>query len=225
MNGINLKINKGETIGICGYTGNGKSTLIKLLNKFYKPTSGKILIDGIDIENFTKESLIKHIGVVHQEPYIFNGSFRKNLEYANPKCNELEIIEALKKVSLYDFIMKQEKGLDSEVGSRGIKLSGGQKQRLALARIFIKNPDIILLDEATSALDNETEVIIQNSLKEFKDKTVITIAHRLSTIQDADKIVVIDEHKIAEIGSHYELCDLGRIYYKMYTAKNEKENP
>lgn len=151
--------------------------------------------------------------------YIFKGSIRDNVAYGNTKATEYDIIDACKKACIYDFIMSLPEGLNTDVGPNGLKLSGGQQQRIAIARIFLNDPDIILLDEATSALDNEAEAIIQESLSKFEGKTIIAIAHRLSTIQDFDKIVVINEHEVTEIGSHQELMELGGIYHDLYTAK------
>lgn len=216
LDGINLTIRKGDHIGICGYTGNGKSTLLKLLPKFYDVTDGSITIDGIDIRKLSGESLRSHMGIIHQDPYMFDGTILDNLKYANENVTENEIIEACVKARIYDFIMGLDDKFNTYIGPRGLKLSGGQKQRIALARLFIADPEIILLDEATSALDNNTEEYIQERINSMGGKTVIAIAHRLSTIKDMDKIVVIDNHKIVESGTHRELITKNGIYSKMY---------
>lgn len=220
LNKINLTIEKGQKIGLCGHSGGGKSTLIKLIPRLYDVTEGKILIDGINTKDLTFRSLRSHIGIVHQNNYIFKGSILYNVTYGIGKDVTMDqVIEACKKCCIYDFIVSLPEGFNTDVGPNGLKLSGGQQQRIALTRIFLRDPDIIILDEATSALDNESEAIIQESLKMFADKTVITIAHRLSTIQDCNKIVVIDEHKVAEEGTHHELLDKRGLYYELWNAK------
>jgi ABC-type multidrug transport system fused ATPase/permease subunit len=226
LKNINLTIKKGQHIGICGPSGGGKSTLLKLIPKFYETTDGNITIDNIDINDITDKSLMEHIGIVHQDPFIIDGSIMDNIKYAglsksaNISVSDLEAIEAAKKASIYDFIMSLPEKFDTQVGPRGLKLSGGQKQRIALARLFVANPDIILLDEATSALDNDTEKFVQDSLNAFKDKTMIVVAHRLSTIKDSDMIVVINNHTIAESGTHEELLhNPNSIYRSMYLGK------
>lgn len=217
LNNISINIKKGSKIGICGPSGGGKSTFLKLLMRFYDVNSGSIKIDGIDIRNLKINSLRKFIGIVHQQTYIFDGTLRENIAYGmRPhKVDEYKIIEACKNASIYDFIMSLPEGLDTKVGPRGLKLSGGQKQRINLARIFLCDPEIILLDEATSALDNETETAVQEALKLFKNKTIITVAHRLSTIRDCDVIYVINNHKVAESGSHDQLMVINGIYAAM----------
>lgn len=220
LNKINLTIEKGQKIGLCGHSGGGKSTLIKLIPRLYDVTEGKILIDGINTKDLTFRSLRSHIGIVHQNNYIFKGSILYNVTYGIGKDVTMDqVIEACKKCCIYDFIISLPEGFNTDVGPNGLKLSGGQQQRIALTRIFLRDPDIIILDEATSALDNESEAIIQESLKMFADKTVITIAHRLSTIQDCNKIVVIDEHKVAEEGTHHELLGKHGLYYELWNAK------
>lgn len=214
LNGVSLTIKKGQSIGICGPTGGGKSTFMKLLPRFYDVCSGGIYIDGINIKNLTKESIKQHMAIVHQNIYIFNGTIRENIEYScwPNKPTEAQLIEACKRAAIYDFIIAQPNGFDQKVGPRGLKLSGGERQRVALARLFLLNPDIIILDEATAALDNKTEEIVQQNLKYFNGKTIITIAHRLSTIQDCDEIVVIDNHTIVEKGTHEQLRSKNGIY-------------
>ena len=211
---VSFKIKKGMHIGICGSSGGGTSTLLKLIPRFYDVDSGSITIDGINIKNLDIQSFKKHIGIVNQDVFIFDGSISDNIRYGcvTREVTDAEVIEATKKVNLYDFIMSLPDKFNTNVGPRGLKLSGGQKQRLALARLFITNPDILILDEATSALDNETEKVIQDSLNAFSDKTMIVVAHRLSTIKNSDNIIVINNHKILEQGSHDELMKLDGEY-------------
>lgn len=216
LNNVNLTIKKGQKIGICGASGGGKSTIIKLLCKFYTASEGSILVDGIDVKDLSAKSLRKHIGLVSQDTYIFNGTIKENVAYGKPFATEYEIIDACKKAGLYDFIQTLPEQFETQVGPKGLKLSGGQKQRIAIARIFLTDPDIILLDEATSALDNESEQIVQESLTHFSDKTIVSVAHRLTTIQDSDLIVVLDNHSIAESGTHQELMNKDSIYRKLY---------
>lgn len=219
LDNISFKIEKGQKIGICGCSGGGKSTIVKLIPRFYDVTSGAIKIDGLDIRKLTLKSLRNKIGMVHQNNYMFNGTILDNVNYGE-KCHDMvAIVEACKKAHIYDFIISLPKSWQTDIGPKGLKLSGGQQQRIALARIFLRNPDIIILDEATSALDNETEKVVQESLELFKDKTIITIAHRLSTIKNSDKIILIDEHIIKEEGTHDELMKKQGIYYKLATSK------
>lgn len=213
---VSFEVKKGEKIGICGPTGGGKSTLLKLIPRFYDVCEGSIEIDGLDIRDLDLKSFRRYIGIVQQDPYIFQNTIYENIVYGNWECTENDVIEACKKASIYDFIQSLPEKFQTDVGPKGLKLSGGQKQRIALARIFLNNPDIILLDEATSALDNETEAIIQESLEAFKDKTMIVIAHRLTTIKDSDKIIVINNHKIEEQGTHNELMETGGFYKRMW---------
>lgn len=221
LQNVNFTVQKGEHIGICGATGGGKSTLLKLIPKFYSVSGGTIFIDGVDIDYLTKESVRKHIGIVHQDPYIFDDTIMENIKYACQgirNVSDMEVYDACEKASIYNFIMSLPEKFDTKVGPRGLKLSGGQKQRIALARLFLSDPDIIILDEATSALDNDTERFVQDSLNAFKNKTMIVVAHRLSTIKDSDKIIVIDKHKVVEEGTHDELMSLGGVYATMYNA-------
>jgi ABC-type multidrug transport system fused ATPase/permease subunit len=225
LSDINLTIKKGEHIGVCGPTGGGKSTLLKLIPKFYAVTSGSLTIDGINLNDIEVNSLREHIGIVHQDPYIFDDTLMNNIKYAGlgktttpDSVSDTEVIDACKRAQIYDFIMSLPDGFQTQVGPRGLKLSGGQKQRIALARLFISNPDIILLDEATAALDNETERFVQDSLNAFHDKTMIVVAHRLSTIKDSDKIIVVNNHNIVQCGTHDELLKEDGIYAKMYRA-------
>jgi ATP-binding cassette subfamily B protein len=222
LSNINMTIKKGQRIGICGVSGGGKTTLFKLLNKFYNANSGEILIDGINIKDITNKSYRRFVATVHQDNVIFPGSIKENIVYGVKSYTEYEIIEACKKANIYNFIMSLEKKFDTEVGPRGIKLSGGQRQRIALARVFMVDPEIILLDEATSALDTESETLIQNAIDNTKDKTIITIAHRLDTIKNCDCIYVFSNHGIAESGSYDELVDKHGLFYNMINAKNKE---
>lgn len=217
LNNISIEIKKGQHIGICGPTGGGKSTLLKLIPRFYDLSQGSIKIDGIDIRELSIESLINRIGIVHQDTFIFDNTIAKNILYpmAGKSVTREELIEACKKAQIYDFIMSLPEKFDTQVGARGLKLSGGQKQRIALARIFLSNKDIILLDEATSALDNKTESLVQEALDLFKDKTMIIVAHRLTTIKDCDQIYLIANHEISEQGTHVELVEMGGKYAAM----------
>ena len=217
LDGVSMRIPKGAHVGICGPSAAGKSSLMNLLGRFYDVDEGAIRIDGVDIRKFTRDSFLKHVGFVHQDVHIFDGTIRDNITYAvqDREVMESELIDACKKAAIYDDIMKMPNGFATKVGPRGIKLSGGQKQRVSLARLFLANPDIIILDEATSALDNETEAVVQNALNELRDKTQIVVAHRLSTIRNCDKIYVIENHKVAECGTHEELMRLGGTYAKL----------
>lgn len=220
---INLKIKPGLTVAFVGPSGAGKTTLCNLLPRFYEIHKGSLRIDGIDIREFTIKSLRKNIGLVQQDVFLFNGSIRDNIAYGKPAASEEEIVEAAQKANAHDFIIKLSEGYDTDIGERGVKLSGGQKQRVSIARTFLKNPPILILDEATSSLDNESEKIIQASLKRLSEgRTTLVIAHRLSTIKDADQIVVLTEEGIMEAGKHEEL--LGRkdgIYNRLYSSQFE----
>lgn len=223
LQGINISIKKGQKIGICGTSGGGKSTIFKLLNRFYDPGSGFVTIDGFDIRNITLKSYRKIIGSVHQENYIFPGSIKDNIVYGTNSYTEEEFLTACKKANIYDFIMEQEEKFDTIVGPRGLKLSGGQKQRIALARLLLMDPEIILLDEATSSLDNESEYLIQDAINNLGDKTIISIAHRLTTIQDCDKIYVMGKKKIIEEGTHDELMKIDGEYARMVKISRKRE--
>lgn len=212
---VNLSIPKGKKIGICGISGAGKSTLFKLLSRFYDESSGEILIDGVDIHEVTMESYRKHVGCVHQQNTIFPGTIMSNLLYGNESAMEYEIIEACKKANVLDFINSLPDRFETQVGPRGITLSGGQQQRIALARLFIRNPEIVLLDEATSALDNESESLVQDAIDALEGRTLITIAHRLSTIRNSDIIYVMGNGGVLESGTHDELIALRGAYYSM----------
>lgn len=217
LSDVSFKIPAGRSIALVGPSGGGKTTICSLLPRFYELTDGRITIDGEDIRDFTLESLRKNIGIVQQDVYLFCGTVRENIAYGKPDASDEEIIEAAKNANIHDFIMSLPDGYDTFVGERGTRLSGGQKQRISIARVFLKNPPILILDEATSALDNESERHIQKSLEELsKNRTTITIAHRLSTIRGADEIIVITEDGIAERGTHDELMEIDGIYAKYY---------
>lgn len=220
LNDIDFEIPAGKTIALVGPSGGGKSTICALLPRFYDVSEGSISIDGIDIRDVTQKSLRKAIGVVQQDIYMFWGTVRDNIAYGKPGASEEEIIQAAKLANIHDFIMSLDDGYDTMVGERGTRLSGGQKQRIAIARVFLKDPKILILDEATSALDNESERFIQASLEQLaKNRTTIVIAHRLSTIRHADEILVIDQHQIIERGSHEELLKQNGLYTKYYNMQ------
>lgn len=217
---FNINIESGKKIALVGESGVGKSTISLLIPRFYDVTSGEILIDDINIKDYELSSLRKNIGHVQQEVYIFYGNIRDNILYGNPQAKEEEIIIAAKKARIHDFIMSLENGYDTIVGERGVKLSGGQKQRIAIARVFLKNPAILILDEATSALDNITEMLIQEALEDLtKGRTSIIIAHRLSTIKEADEILVLSKNGISERGTHEELLNKQGYYAELYNTQ------
>ena len=217
---FNLNIVKGETIALVGPSGGGKTTICHLLPRFYDVTSGKILLDGKDIRKYSLKSLRDNIGIVAQDVFLFAGSIKENIAFGRLDASEEEIIEACKNANIYDFIMSLPEKFDTYVGERGVKLSGGQKQRIAIARAFLKNPEILILDEATSALDNVTEMQIQSSLEKLsKGRTTIVVAHRLSTVKNADEIIVLDEHGIIERGNHENLIAQNGIYANLYSLQ------
>lgn len=216
---ISFKIPAGKKVALVGPSGEGKTTICHLIPNFYKISSGEIKIDGININDITLESLRNNIGIVQQDVYLFGGSIKENILYGKPDASDEEIFEAAKKANIHDYIMSLENGYDTEIGERGVKLSGGQKQRLSIARVFLKNPTILILDEATSALDNTTEIFIQKELEELsKGRTTLVVAHRLSTIKNADEIFVIQDGNIKEKGNHQELLEAKGIYYKLYSS-------
>lgn len=217
LNNIDFTIKSGKSVALVGPSGGGKTTICSLLPRFYDITDGSITIGGQNIKNIKLESLRNSIGIVQQDVYLFGASVKENIAYGKPDATFDEIVEAAKKANIHDFIMTLPDGYDTFVGERGTRLSGGQKQRISIARVFLKNPPILILDEATSALDNESEQHIQKSLDALsKNRTTITIAHRLSTIQNADKILVIDGQTIKERGTHEELITFGGLYAKYY---------
>lgn len=217
LNNINLTVPAGAYMALVGSSGTGKTTLCSLIPRFYDVTEGTIRIDGKDIRDVTLSSLRNHIGMVQQDVYLFAGTIFENIAYGKPGAGREEVIEAAKNANAHEFIMSFPDGYDTDIGQRGIKLSGGQKQRLSIARVFLKNPPILIFDEATSALDNESEKVVQESLEKLaKNRTTFVIAHRLTTIQNAEKILVLTEEGIAESGSHEELLAKGGIYEKLY---------
>ena len=220
IRGLSLNVASGETVAFVGATGAGKTTIASLLLRFYEPQSGRILLDGCDIRELTQESLRRQIGLVQQDVFLFGDSVRYNIAYAKPDATADEVQAAAKAAAADEFIQKLPAGYDTEVGERGVKLSGGQKQRLAIARVFLKNPPVVVLDEATSALDNITEQQIQRELDELAvGRTTLIIAHRLSTIRHADKIVVLDEGTVVECGTHEELLARKGHYFALYSKQ------
>jgi len=218
LKGINLKVESGENIAVVGHSGGGKTTLLNLIPRFYDINDGEILIDGVNIKDVTLKSLRENIGVVQQDVYLFSGSVYENIAYGKPGATYEEVKEAARLANAHSFIEELPDGYDTYVGERGVKLSGGQKQRISIARTFLKNPKILILDEATSSLDNESEYIVQESLKRLAEgRTTFTVAHRLSTIIDAKRIVVLTGKGIEEQGTHSELMDKKGIYYRLYT--------
>ncbi|GKW46267.1 ABC transporter ATP-binding protein [Planococcus sp. NCCP-2050] len=217
LNGINLQLRAGETIAFVGPSGAGKTTICSLIPRFYDIQEGSISIDGIDIRDMTKHSLRSHIGIVQQDVFLFTGTIRENIAYGRRDASDEEILAAAKKAHLEDFVNKLPQGYETQIGERGLKLSGGQKQRLAIARMFLKNPPILILDEATSALDTETERVIQEALTELaENRTTLVIAHRLATIRDADRVIVVTEDGIAEQGGYAELIERNGIFANLH---------
>jgi ATP-binding cassette subfamily B protein len=220
--GLNLSIRHGEKVAIVGPSGGGKTTLCNLIPRFYDVTEGRILIDGEDIRHFTLKSLRTNVGIVQQDVYLFSGTIYENIIYGRGDALKEEVVEAAKRAGAHEFIMNLKDGYDTYVGERGVKLSGGQKQRISIARVFLKNPPVIILDEATSALDNESEFAVAESLARLSEgRTTLTIAHRLSSIRNSDRILVLTEKGIAEEGNHENLLERRGIYYQFYTMANE----
>lgn len=217
LHGIDLTVEKGKTFALVGPSGGGKTTICHLIPNFYPIREGEILLDGQNLSSLTRESVRKNIGIVQQDVYLFNASIRDNILYGNPNATEEEVLEAAKRANIHEFVSGLENGYDTVIGERGVRLSGGQKQRLCIARVFLKNPPILILDEATSALDNTTEILIQRALDELcKGRTTLVVAHRLSTIKNADEIAVISGGKITEQGTHESLLKLGGMYKRLY---------
>ena len=220
LSNLNLHVRAGQYIALVGTSGVGKSTLCSLIPRFYDVSSGRILIDGGDIRDYTLKSLRNNIGIVQQDVYLFTGSVMDNIRYGNPHATDAEIVAAAQNANAHEFIMNLPEGYDTNIGQRGVKLSGGQKQRLSIARVFLKNPPILIFDEATSALDNESEKVVQESLEKLaKNRTTFVIAHRLSTIRNAEKILVLSENGIAESGNHEELLAKDGIYAELYNMQ------
>lgn len=218
LNNISFTINPGQKVALVGPSGGGKTTLCNLIPRFYDVEDGEIFVEGIDVRKIKLQSLRSNIGMVQQDVYLFSGTVRENILYGKPDASEQEIIDASKAAGAYDFIMNLENGFDTYVGERGVMLSGGQKQRISIARVFLKNPPILILDEATSALDNKSEFIVQESLENLaKGRSSLTIAHRLTTVQNADLILVLTEDGIIERGTHEELMEKRGYYYNLYT--------
>lgn len=220
LSDLDLNISMGKTVALVGPSGGGKTTLCHLIPRFYEISSGEISIDGINIADMTRASLRSNIGIVQQEVFLFTGTVYDNILYGNVDATEAEVIEAAKKANIHDYIMSLENGYNTYIGERGVKLSGGQKQRISIARVFLKNPPILILDEATSALDNATELLIQKSLEDLcKGRTTVVVAHRLSTIKNADEIIVFGNEGILERGTHDELIALNSVYSGLYNSQ------
>lgn len=220
LHNVNLDIEPGKTVALVGPSGGGKTTICHLIPHFYPLDEGEIRIDGHNIKEITFESLRKNIGIVQQDVFLFTGTIKENIAYGDLSASDEAIIEAAKRANIHDYILTLEDGYDTQIGERGIKLSGGQKQRLSIARVFLKNPSILILDEATSALDNATEILIQEALDELcKGRTTLVVAHRLSTIKNADEIVVIEDHQVSERGTHEELLEKDGLYKRLYQAQ------
>ena len=217
---VSFSLKSGKSIAIVGPSGSGKSTIINLIPRLYDVNAGTVKFDGVDVRELDLNFLRKNVGIVSQETYLFNGTIRDNLQYAEPDATEEDMINALKKANIYDFVSSQEKGLDTEVGNRGLKLSGGEKQRISIARVLLKDPALLIFDEATSALDSISEAKIQEAIEPIiKERTSILIAHRLSTILAADEILVVKDGEVVERGQHKELVKAGGVYTELYTTQ------
>lgn len=225
IKGFNLKIAPGQTVAFVGETGAGKTTIASLLLRFYDPLSGRILVDGIDIRQYKQQELRRNIGIVQQDVFLFSDSVTHNIAYAKPEAEQSEVENAARLAAADKFIEELPNKYATEIGERGVKLSGGKKQRLAIARVFLKNPPIVILDEATSSLDNYTEKLIQESLDKLaENRTTLIIAHRMSTIKNADKIIVLNNGEVAEIGTHSTLMSGGGLYYNLYNAQKQTDD-
>ncbi|MCC8189437.1 MAG: ABC transporter ATP-binding protein/permease, partial [Planctomycetes bacterium] len=222
LSGVTLSIQAGETVALVGPSGGGKTTICHLIPNFYRIDSGEILLDGMNINDIKFDSLRRNIGIVQQDVYLFNASIRDNILYGRLDASQAEVVAAAKRANIHDYIESLEHGYDTVIGERGVRLSGGQKQRLSIARVFLKNPAILILDEATSALDNTTEVLIQSALDDLSSgRTTLVVAHRLSTIKNADRIAVIADGMVKEVGTHQELMRSGGIYHNLYNLQYE----
>lgn len=217
LNHISLEVKAGDYIALVGPSGVGKTTLCSLIPRFYEATEGAVYVDGTDVRDIRLESLRNHVGIVQQDVYLFAGTVMDNIRYGKPEASDEEVVRAAKRANAHEFIMSFPEGYDTDIGQRGVKLSGGQKQRLSIARVFLKNPPILIFDEATSALDNESERVVQESLESLaKNRTTFVIAHRLTTIRNAGKILVLTEEGIAEEGTHEELLKKKGLYESLY---------
>ena len=224
LHDVSLDIKAGETFALVGGSGGGKTTICHLIPRFYPLRDGTISIDGVDINEITAKTLRRNIGIVQQDIYLFNSSIKDNILYGNPDASDDEVIAAAKRANIHDYIMTLPDGYDTQIGERGVRLSGGQKQRLSIARVFLKDPPILILDEATSALDNTTEILIQRSLNELcKGRTTIVVAHRLSTVKNANRIAVIEEGRLTEQGTHDELMAKNGTYANLYSLQFREE--
>ena len=224
LNNFSVDITPGEKLAIVGPSGAGKTTICNLIPRFYDVDAGSVTVDGIDVRDIKIKSLRENIGIVQQDVYLFSGTVKDNIGYGKSTASDREIIEAAKLAGAYEFIKSLPNGFDTYVGERGVKLSGGQKQRISIARVFLKNPPILILDEATSALDNKSEIVVQDSIEKLsKGRTTITIAHRLTTVQNADLILVMTRDGIVERGSHQELMEKRGYYYNLYTKGGRLE--
>jgi len=220
LKNISLEVEAGDTVALVGSSGVGKTTLCSLIPRFYEVSEGQVLLDGINIKDITLRSLRRNVGVVQQDVYLFAGTVFENIRYGKPDATEAEIVEAARKANAHDFILSLPHGYDTDIGQRGVKLSGGQKQRLSIARVFLKDPPVLIFDEATSSLDNESERVVQESLEELaKDRTTFVIAHRLSTIRNAQRILVLTDRGIEEQGTHEELIALNGFYARLYNMQ------
>jgi ATP-binding cassette subfamily B protein len=220
LKNISLTVNAGDTIALVGSSGVGKTTLCSLIPRFYEVNEGEVLLDDVNIKDITLRSLRRNVGVVQQDVYLFAGTVYENIRYGKPDASESEIVEAAKRANAHDFILSLPDGYHTDIGQRGVKLSGGQKQRLSIARVFLKDPPVLIFDEATSSLDNESEKVVQDSLEELaKDRTTFVIAHRLSTIRNAKRILVLTDQGIEEQGTHAELMGVDGTYARLYNMQ------
>ena len=225
LKNVSLTVETGQKYALVGPSGGGKTTICHLIPRFYPVTEGDVRIDGRSINDYTMESLRRNIGIVQQDVYLFNASIRENILYGRPDATEEEVIEAAKRANIHDYVQTLPDGYDTEIGERGVRLSGGQKQRLCIARVFLKNPPILILDEATSALDNTTEILIQQALDELcHGRTTLVVAHRLSTVKNADKIAVISDGRVSELGTHEELLEKNGEYADLYRLQFRGNN-
>jgi subfamily B ATP-binding cassette protein MsbA len=217
LQGVNLKAAPGEMVALVGPSGAGKTTITRLIPRFYEPYAGSVTVDGVDVRDVTQESLRRHIGMVMQDDFLFSGTVAENIAYSRPEASREDVEEAAQQANAAEFIERLEEGYDTTIGKEGVKLSEGQRQRLSVARALVKNPRILLLDEATSSVDTETEMLIQNALKHLREgRTTFAIAHRLSTIFEADKILYIDHGRVMEWGSHRELMEKDGAYARLF---------